>query len=300
MRKRYFISIILLVLLSLGSLKLALDHLQTKSLQNILGSYTFNNTKAKLFDLGRVTLSGDNGQEFNLYYENGIWYFEEAGDYFVDDEAMHAFYKMINNSALISNAEEPEEKSTAINIKTYDTAGNLLDDIDINGMTMNYAGKSDFYQISNVEKVSLNPADWLPSPLLKINPEMIAALNINGKYAEKSLWEESTQFSDNLSNFFKTLKKVDYVGIMPDEMFDEEYPEAEVKDITVYIVGGLIYRLKVYFIGDEYYLRIEADRELIARREVNKIIDIKNMYYKGWSFLLPDLQGKTLFESAAE
>ena len=100
MSKKSLFIILCLVIFSLISLNSALRSLKTKSIQNILGSYTFAATKQNLFKLNRIRLTSSDGSEMNFYYEHGIWYFEEAADYYVKNEAIENFYNMVKNSIL--------------------------------------------------------------------------------------------------------------------------------------------------------------------------------------------------------
>lgn len=299
MSKKYLFLILIAVLLSMATLGSALRQLQTKSMQNVLGSYSFANTKNNLFKLKQIKLTSSDGQEMTFYYDNGIWYFEEAADYFVKDEAIKNFYDMVKNSVLIEKNENAPSAQTKVNIKTFDETGAVLDDIYLSGSDyaiMNYPDNKFTYKISHTEKFSTNPPEWLPSPLLKINKNLISGININGKYADKSSLDENEEFSEKLKEFLGVLQNVEYEGIVSDELFDEEYaPSSEDKELLIYVAGGLNYRLKLYFDGESYYARVSAEREIIAQKEVNNLIEMQNIYYHGWTFLLMPKQGETLF-----
>lgn len=299
MSKKYLFFILVVVLFSMATLGLALKQLQTKSLQNVLGSYSFANTKNNLFKLKQIKLTKSNGQEMNFYYENGIWFFEEAADYFVKDEAVKNFYDMIKNSILTEKVETDVPMEEKINIKTFDEKGNVLDDVYLAGenySVMSYPNNKFLYKITKTENISDNPPDWLPSPLLKVKKDLISGVNVNGKYATKAALNENEAFSEALKEFIGVLNNLDYEGIVSDELFDEEYaPEMQHKELLIYLAGGLDYRMQLFSDGENYYARILAEREIIAKTEVNAVIDIQNMYYRGWTFLLTPEQGKTLF-----
>lgn len=302
MSKKYLITIICFVLISFVSLSVALRELELKSVKEVLGTNTFFNTKNNLFKLGKIQFVDTDNQEFNLYYD-GVWYFAEAADYFVEEKELKKFFNIINDSVLVENVEIPEGEGKFYNIKTYDTEDNLLDDIYISAedkSVIKYGDKSNFYKINNMEELSFNPSDWLPYPLMSIDEDLIIALNVGGKYMEKEKFEEVKEFSKKMKRFLNVLEDVDYNGIISDDFFDEEYADAKMKEIKIYMFGGLNYRLQVYFRNNEYYLRIIPERELIARTEVNRIIRTKNMYYKGWTFILNNKQGALLYNFALE
>ena len=124
---------------------------------------------------------------------------------------------------------------------------------------------------------------------------MISAVNIDGKYANKNSLDETEDFSQNLKDFLSPLQQLDYEGIISNDLFDEQYASAQKKELMIYLVGGLDYRLNLYFDGENYYAKISAEREPIAKTEVNSIIELQNMYFDGWTFLLTNEQGEKLF-----
>ena len=286
-----------MIIVSVGSLLVGLKHLEDKTVGEMLGANTFVNTKNNLFKLGRIVVTNSNQEQINLYYD-GIWYFEEAADYFVDENAMRNLFNAINDSVLVENVE-PLRAENTFNIKTYDTEGNLLDDINFANDDMsyiNYAGKENWYKAENLNDISFNPTDLLPYPLLSVPEEFILAVNINNHYATKSALDEIKPFNEDISGFLNVLSSIDYVGIISEELFFENYADSMAKEIKLYLMGGLNYHLQVYKTDEEYYLKIIPERELIARTEVNVIMKTKKMYYDGWLFQLNDEQGKLLYD----
>lgn len=298
MNKKYLFAIGCLVIISVSSLFLGLKHLENKSVSEMLGSYTFANTKNTLFKLGRVVLSNSNQEKINLYYD-GIWHFEEAADYFTDENSMRNLYNMINSSVLVENINFSEnETKNVFNIKTFDTVGNLLDDIYLSEddiSNVKYAGKENWYKASNLEKLSFSPADWLPYPLLSVTEDLISAVNVNNHHATKASLEELKQVDDKISTFFEILSEVDYDGIMSEELFYDDYEAVPFKEIKIYLLGGLNYCLQIYDIDGEYYLKILPEREVIARKEISEIINLKKIYYDNWLFKLNDKHGAFLY-----
>ena len=297
MNKKYLFAICIMIIVSVGSLLVGLKHLEDKTVGEMLGANTFVNTKNNLFKLGRIVVTNSNQEQINLYYD-GIWYFEEAADYFVDENAMRNLFNAINDSVLVENVE-PLRAENTFNIKTYDTEGNLLDDINFANDDMsyiNYAGKENWYKADNLNDISFNPTDLLPYPLLSVPEEFILAVNINNHYATKSALDEIKPFNEDISGFLNVLSSIDYVGIISEELFFENYADSMAKEIKLYLMGGLNYHLQVYKTDEEYYLKIIPERELIARTEVNAIMKTKKMYYDGWLFQLNDEQGKLLYD----
>ena len=174
-----------------------------------------------------------------------------------------------------------------------------MDDINFANDDMsyiNYAGKENWYKADNLNDISFNPTDLLPYPLLSVPEEFVLAVNIDNHYATKSALDEIKPFNEDISGFLNVLSSIDYVGIISEELFFENYADSMAKEIKLYLMGGLNYRLQVYKTDEEYYLKIIPERELIARTEVNAIMKTKKMYYDGWLFQLNDEQGKLLYD----
>ena len=297
MNNKYLFSITFLVVISLVCLVSALKFLATKQAQEVLGTYTFANTKDNLFKLGRIELINDNAEEINLYYD-GAWRFEEAADYYAAENSIRSFFEVVNNSVLIENIEASEAKGNFIHIKTYDTSDNLLDDVyfsnNDSGM-VKYAGKNNLYKATKINLIPINSENWIPFPLLSVEEKLISAVNVDGHYAKIEQLNEIRAFDDNINVFLMAFENVNYGGIIDKDLFFEEYADADMKEIKLYLFGGLNYRLQVFNTRDGYYVRIIPERELIAQIEVNKIIEIKKLYYDNWLFLLDEGVGEFLY-----
>ncbi len=297
MNNKYLFSITILVAISLVCLVSALKFLDNKQAQEILGTYTFANTKDNLFKLGRIEIINDNGDEIDLSYD-GAWHFEEAADYYADENSIRSFFEVVNNSVLIENIETSVAKENFIHIKTYDTSDNLLDDVyfaDNESEVVKYAGKDNLYKATKINLIPVNPENWIPFPLFSVEENLISAVNIDGHYAKIEQLNEIRALNDNINVFLKSFENVNYGGIIAEDLFFEEYADADMKEIKLYLFGGLNYRLQVFNTRDGYYVRIIPERELIAQIEVNKIIEIKKMYYNGWLFLLDERVGELLY-----
>ena len=213
---------------------------------------------------------------------------------------MNNFYNIIQNSVLTEKIDNKIPKSNQINIKTFSANGKILNDVYLAAddySIMHYADNNTTYKITHTENFSVEPEDWLPMPLLEISTDLISAINFNGKYAERKTLDETKSFSENHQYFYKTLEKIDYEGIMTDELFKNEYLPLKSKELKIYLHGGLNYRLQLFTDAENYYLQIIPERELIARTEVNSIIALKELYYKGWTFILPQQQGEILYNA---
>lgn len=300
MNRKYLITIYFFVLISVVSLVLAFQYLQKQANLHTPGSYAFANTKKNLFNLSRIKLITSDEREMNFYYDSGIWYFEEAADYYVNDQTLKDFYEVVQNSIITGKSSKGISANNQLNIKTYSVDNILLDDVYFSGddySLINYANENQVYDVSHTEKLSANPEDWLPSPLFEISTDLISAINFNGKYAKRKTLDETMQFSDDFLKLLSVLERVEYEGIMPKELFEKEYSPIETKTLKIYLRGGLNYVLLISHDSENYYLQILPQRELLARSEVNKIIQIKQMYYDEWTFILVPEQGKILFKA---
>lgn len=303
MNRKYLFGICCFVLISLIGLFSALKDIEEKTRQNALGSYAFETTKNTLHNLSKIQITDAENREINLYYDAGVWRFEEAADYLVNAYAIENFYNMIQQSVLLENVKKMPTDKNRINIKTFDSSGKILDNVYLfgeNNSFLSYALNNQTYKISHGEKFSAEPAAWLPSPLFQVNIDLIDGINLNGDYISKDKLAELLPISESMQKFLGTLGYLDYEGIMPSDLFKNEYKPDQSKEIIIYLRGGLNYRLLLFRDAENYYLSITPEREIIAAARIDEAIAIKKMYYDGWIFIIPAEQGSALFEAESK
>ena len=142
MNKKYIEGVVLFVLLALFVLGGAWLYSRNKEGSNLRGKYTFAETRDKINYLGSIKMVSPENGEITIYrLEDGSWRFKEAKEYFVNEEMLAAFFKMIKSSIILS-AVQPKgdfaEKNNltaekGILLKTYDYDGKLLDDVILGG-----------------------------------------------------------------------------------------------------------------------------------------------------------------------
>lgn len=278
----------------------------------VRGEFAFAETRNNLKRLGHVQMITPDSGEINLYRRDGLWYFKEAKDYFVNVERLADFFKMMNTAMvervidenvneIHQNGLEPQSGTI---LKTYDLDGKLLDDVIIGKRTDKNSAfvrstktPKYFYIVSSVGAFSGQPMDWVPYPLLSIEHNLIHFLVINGRKLNRAKVEERILRSPAMRRLILALQYMDYVGLINrKDLLEDKTITPEKKTIKVGVVGGLIYDMDIYRVKGTYWIGITLRADKIARREVRPFVEQNQKYFSDWLFQLDNEQGKILFD----
>ena len=183
MNKKYIQGVVIFVLFTLILLGGAWLYVRNKQESNLRGKPVFAATKAKINYLGDIKIISPENGEINIYrLKDGGWRFKEANEYFVNEEMLASFFKMLKESIIMSEAVKPEgdfsEKNNltadkGIVLQTYDYEGNLLDDVVVGKQTgkdqvwILKSGTTPYaYTASGINGISDLPENWLPHHML--------------------------------------------------------------------------------------------------------------------------------------
>lgn len=313
MNKKHVLMAVLFLLLSLSLLACAWFYTSLKHEDNVRGKYMFANTRDNINYLGYINISSPENGEINIYHwEDGSWRFQEANDYYTNDDVLASFFNMIRNSIVISSIgadgasleKNDLEGEKAINIKTYDYNGKLLDDVVLGrkigdqGIVMARRSNNNryIYTISSAANFPTSARDWLPYPLLHINPNEIKAVTINGHKFNRDDLDRLMRFSSSWKNFARTLDFLDYNGLTLKSDLKHLPEDTKVRQIDVSVYGGLIYKLVVLNVDAEYWVIISLDAPKVFLPKAVEVATKSYKYYSDWFFKLSDEQGKYLFD----
>lgn|SRR5574344_391246 len=322
MNKKYLISVVVFVIISICSLLASLWYVNEQRDLNMRGKYTFSQTRENIQNLANIKITSPNNGEINIYHSNGVWRFKEAGDYFISSDMLAQFFNMINNSVIISvnkgNADEYEKKSLVsyhskdnaenikgVEVETFDENGKLLDDVIVGAYDgdekLRFAksnNSSAIWSISEVNGFSGDAAGWIPSPLLKIDEMVIDDIVIDGKYINRELLDEILPHSAKLRNILKALRYVNYNGIIKKTDFEAENAKLAPKANQIKIITnvGLVYVFNVYYVNEVYWLSIELAHTKIPYKEVPEFVAQNQKYFADWLFILDNEQGEIFYE----
>lgn len=314
MNKKYIEGVVLFVLLALFVLGGAWLYSRNKEGSNLRGKYTFAETRDKINYLGSIKMVSPENGEITIYrLEDGSWRFKEAKEYFVNEEMLAAFFKMIKSSIILS-AVQPKgdfaEKNNltaekGITLKTYDYDGKLLDDVILGGKIGEDRGwlirpdKASYaYTVSEVNGISDLPQNWLPYPLLSIDTESVKSVTVDGEKIDYDGFKRKIKRSAAWRNLFRNLNFLEYFGLTFKSDLADLPDYAQIRRIDVKMLNGMIYKLTAIYVDDSYWIVISMDADNVFMAEAVEVAASTYRYYADWVFRLSDEQGRTLFDEA--
>lgn len=271
------------------------------------GRYVFAESRRKINYLGRINISDSEGSSINIRRDkDGNWRFAEAKDYYVNEDMLSAFFKLIKSSYIVSeygSDDSTREKGTEI--KIFDLDGQLLDDVTLGkratgDMMWAYKGNNEnnLYNITHEGGFSAYPVDWLPYPLLTIKTSEIKSVTINGKETDYSAFHKLLNNSSAWRNFARVLDFVDYQGLTLKSDLTTLPRDARIRQIDVLMLTGMFYKIMVMNVGNSYWMLVSMDAKKVFTKDAVNVATDTYRFYADWIFQLMDKQGKILFDDA--
>lgn len=312
MTKKYILGSILFVLTSLLILAGVWGYSRYRQGANVRGEYALSATRDKINYLGNIKISTSSGGEFNIHrLSDGSWRFKEAKDYYVNEDMLASFFKMVKNSVIVSVLPVDDEflqqnnltKETGIKVETYDYDGKLLDKVILGKwipeqqlmMIKSSANEHYAYAVSAINNFSGSPQDWIPYPLLNIKTSEIKSVIINGNKKDYREFNKLLSSSSAWREFARVLDFVEYQGLTYKSDLADLPPDTKVRQIDVLMLTGMFYKLTVLNVGTSYWVLISMDAQKVFTREAINVAADTYRYYADWVFQLMEEQGKALF-----
>ncbi len=312
MTKKYILGSILFVLTSLLILAGVWGYSRYRQGANVRGEYALSATRDKINYLGNIKISTSSGGEFNIHrLSDGSWRFKEAKDYYVNEDMLASFFKMVKNSVIVSVLPVDDEflqqnnltKETGIKVETYDYDGKLLDKVILGKwipeqqlmMIKSSANEHYAYAVSAINNFSGSPQDWIPYPLLNIKTSEIKSVIINGNKKDYREFNKLLSSSSAWRELARVLDFVEYQGLTYKSDLADLPPDTKVRQIDVLMLTGMFYKLTVLNVGTSYWVLISMDAQKVFTREAINVAADTYRYYADWVFQLMEEQGKALF-----
>ena len=311
MNKKYIAGVILFVLLALFLLGGAWLYSRNKEGSNLRGKYTFAVSRDKINYLGGIKIVSPENGEISIYrLADGSWRFKEAKEYFVNEDMLSAFFKMIKSSIILSTVEREgglaeknnltAERGTVL--KTYDYEGKLLDDVILgkqiegNQAWLSKADNESYvYTVSEVNGVFDLPQNWLPYPLLSIETAAIKSVTAGGEKTDYNELGRKIKHSAAWRDLVRSLNFLEYYGLTFKSDLADLPDYAQIRRIDVKMLNGMIYKLTAIYVDDSYWIVISMDAGNIFMAEAAELASRAYRYYADWVFRLSDEQGRTFF-----
>ena len=312
MTKKYILGSILFVLTSLLILAGVWGYSRYRQGANVRVEYALSATRDKINYLGNIKISTSSGGEFNIHrLSDGSWRFKEAKDYYVNEDMLASFFKMVKNSVIVSVLPVDDEflqqnnltKETGIKVETYDYDGKLLDKVILGKwipeqqlmMIKSSANEHYAYAVSAINNFSGSPQDWIPYPLLNIKTSEIKSVIINDNKKDYREFNKLLSSSSAWRELARVLDFVEYQGLTYKSDLADLPPDTKVRQIDVLMLTGMFYKLTVLNVGTSYWILISMDAQKVFTREAINVAADTYRYYADWVFQLMEEQGKALF-----
>ncbi len=312
MTKKYILGSILFVLTSLLILAGVWGYSRYRQGANVRGEYALSATRDKINYLGNIKISTSSGGEFNIHrLSDGSWRFKEAKDYYVNEDMLASFFKIVKNSVIVSVLPVDDAflqqnnltKETGIKVETYDYDGKLLDKVILGKwipeqqlmMIKSSANEHYAYAVSAINNFSGSPQDWIPYPLLNIKTSEIKSVIINGNKKDYREFNKLLSSSSAWRELARVLDFVEYQGLTYKSDLADLPPDTKVRQIDVLMLTGMFYKLTVLNVGTSYWVLISMDAQKVFTREAINVAADTYRYYADWVFQLMEEQGKALF-----
>ncbi len=321
MTKKYLIRALIFVLIATAALLFSDWYKQYKKDANVLGKYTFAETRQNIRRMVHIRITSTANDTFNLFRQGEYWRFQEAADYFVNPDSLANLYNMINNSVIINvqpgdkklfaeaglvmpTATKADTKFKGTRIEIFDDEELLLNDLiignSLDGSEYHYARQTNGSYVYNVSQIGIfsgSPQSWIPYPLLKIKENMIEALVLDGRILSRQLLHDIKPHLTFIKELLDALSFLRYDGIAKLSEFKQTFPDTQPQTIKVITPLGLIYTLNVYHNDNTYWLTVRLQMDKIARTEVAAFIGENQKYFKDWVFQLSPEQGAALYDT---
>lgn len=311
MTKKYLWSALCFVLVAGMGWKISQYYKQQADETMVRGHYAFELARQNISRLQKIVLT-QKGQTITFYRDGDDWRFQQAADYFVNNDMLAAFYEMINDALII--ATSPAKKAAlddlqnnGIKIKIYDDEDNILVDMLMSDQPQkdksrlaHLEGNSKIYRIAPVRMFSGAAASWVPMPLLAIAQQNIAGIEFGETFISGNVLNEVKAENSVVRKLLSMLGFVAYDGIVRRSDFTAAYSDIEPLVLQVHLNSGLIYRLQLYVFKDAYWLKIGLAMDKIARQDVPLLIEQLQQHYADWVFQLSDEDGEILYSVMAQ
>lgn len=308
MNKKYMAGAVLFVLAAALFCGIAWFHsYNQKNATDWRGRFVFADSKNKINYLGRINISNSENGEINIHRDkDGNWRFAEAKDYYVNEDMLSAFFKLIKSSYIVSEYRSDEKlRKKGTEIKIFDLDGQLLDDVTLGKLTTSdmmwaYKGNNEnnLYNITYEGGFSASPRDWLPYPLLSIKTAEIKSVTINGKERDYPAFNKLLSNSSAWRNFARVLNFVDYQGLTLKSDLTTLPPDVRIRQIDVLMLTGMFYKIMVMKVGNSYWMLVSMDAKKVFTKDAVNVAVNTYRFYADWIFQLMDEQGKVLFDDA--
>lgn len=274
------------------------------------GRLVFASTYADGYNLDKIILRSPEGT-VTLSQENNFWVVAEADYYYADTDMLNRLLTDFNNATYYSEQPYSPEAAKAAGLADKGTliqtfSGNKL----LNSIIIGKVAENPHYHFAAAEKkkeiwlidgeFSL-PGEfnsWIMQPVSELPPEMIESVSSDNAIAMRETARQPFVGSNGTpAQPQALLKEASYItaeNVSSAQDFDSALFPVQ-RRLTFTTFQGLVVDYFLYTDGEEYWLKVDLSTTPLPKQSVNAYIRDNRIFYDGWFFKIPALQGKLLF-----
>ena len=273
------------------------------------GQLVFAQTYAEGAALDKITLTFPK-TTVTLLNDNNYWVVREADYYFANTDLLNRLLTDFNSSTYYSeltyNNETARTSGTdgqGVLLQTWHQ-DRLLDSIIIGKPAENsryrFVRPQNRNQIWLVDGSYALPPEsysWIMQPVSELPPELVEKVEADGQTVFRSSFRQpffnETGIVPMVQPLLEAAAYVNAIGVAAAQNFDESlYPARRSLKFTTF--QGLVVGYDLYSDGQSYWLSVSLSATPLPKQAVNAYIRDNRIFYDGWFFKIPSVQGKML------
>ena len=278
------------------------------------GQLVFAETYSAIGKLDRIKLVTP-FDTITLEQKDGFWTVKELNNYFADTGTVNRLLSDINNSTFYSrqnySAADAEadllSEKNGVLVQTY--AGDKLLDSVIVGKAVaddryhfvRRAKKQEIWLADGIFKLPMEKTSWILQPIAEFQVDSVESVDFEGIKLSRDNVHQMFGASSRQENAVKSLLSLTSV-IMAEDVIKEEsfvadnYPQRRLIKLTSF--EGLIAEYALFSDANEDWLKINLSTAPLAKSRVSDYIREHRIFYDGWYFKIPAVQGEMLLSAS--
>ncbi len=274
------------------------------------GELVFAKTYADGAGLDKITLTFPEGT-VTLLNENNYWVVREADYYFASIDLLNRLLTDFNNSTYYSEQPWSPEAAAAAGVDNSGTVirtwhkNRLLDSIVIGKPAENASyhfirpqGRDEIWLADGAYALPPEFYSWIMQPVSELPPELVERVEADGQTVfrtnSRQPFFNGSGISLMLPPLLEAAAYVNAENVVAAQNFDESLYHRQ-RNLKFTTFQGLVIEYKLYSDDRDYWLGISLSATPLPKQAVNAYIRDNRIFYDGWFFKIPSVQGKILF-----
>ncbi len=292
----------------------ALIFMDWKFPQQSDGQLVFAKTYSAAAKLDRIRLTTP-FDTITLEQTDGFWAVKEFNGYFADTGTVNRLLSDINNSTFYSrqNYSTADAEADLLNekngvlVQTY-AGGKVLDSIIVGKASSNdkyhfvrRAGKQEIWLADGMFDLPVEKASWILQPIIEFPVDTVETVEFEGSKLSRDnarqMFGESSQQEAAVNSLLRLTSFIMAEDVIKEESFAvDNYPQRRLIKLTSF--DGLAAEYAMFSDANDDWLKINLSTAPLAKSRVNDYIREHRIFYDGWYFKIPAVQGEMLLSAS--